>query len=87
MKHALISKNEPVEQGYRVAQVQPAGEDFEISDAGDLFWIDVEDHIVADEYWYDPVTETLKEVPKVTVDSTAEARANEMIEELLKSIQ
>lgn len=87
MKHALISKNEPVEQGYRVAQVQAEGENFEISDAGDLFWIDVEDHVIPDQYWYDPVTETVKEVPKVSVDSAADSRVNEMIEELLKTIE
>lgn len=87
MKHALISKNEPVEQGYRVAQVQPENEHFEISDAGDLFWADAPDDVFAETHWYDPSDETFKLLPAVTADETAERRTQQMIEELLNSIK
>jgi hypothetical protein len=54
MKNALISPNEPRETGYRVAEVSDTT--FEI--APPLFWISCENNIVADEYFYDPVTQT-----------------------------
>lgn len=50
MKNALISPNEPRETGYRVAQV----EDNTFDVAKPLFWVECEDYIVADEYWYNP---------------------------------
>ena len=87
MKHALISKNEPVEQGYRVAQVQPENEHFEISDAGDMFWVDASDDVFAETHWYDPSDETFKRIQVATLDSTAEARANDLISEFLNSIK
>ena len=51
---ALISPNEPVETGYRVAQV--AQLEFEV--APPLFWADCTDEITADVYWYNPETQT-----------------------------
>lgn len=50
---ALISPNEPVETGYRVAQIDEVG--FEV--APPLFWIDCVDDIAADVYWYNPETQ------------------------------
>lgn len=86
MKHALISKNEQVEQGYRVAQVQPETQHFEISDAGDMFWVDAPDDVTPDTHWFDPNDESFKLIPKPALDATAEARANDLISEFLSSI-
>jgi hypothetical protein len=57
---ALISPNEPREAGYRVAQVEPA--DFPV--AKPLFLVDCADDVVADQFWYDPETQTIKPVPQ-----------------------
>lgn len=56
MKQALISLNEPVETGYRVAQI--ADQSFEI--APPLFWVECADDVVADQFWYDPSDQTIK---------------------------
>lgn len=56
---ALISPNEPVETGYRVAEV--AQDSFEI--APPLFWVDCTDDVVADQFWYDPTDQIIKSVP------------------------
>lgn len=57
---ALISPNEPVQAGYRVAQVEPV--DFPV--AHPLFWADCADDVVADQFWYDQETQTIKPVPQ-----------------------
>lgn len=59
---ALISPNEPRETGYRVAQVEPNDEVFEV--AQPLFWVDCADDVVADQFWYDHETQTIKPVPE-----------------------
>ena len=59
MKQALISPLEPVEAGYRVAEVAPAA--FEV--APPFFWAECADEVVADKFWYDPVSEALEPVP------------------------
>jgi hypothetical protein len=69
MKKALISSIEPVQSGYRVAQVEPIENTFAV--AADLFWVDCTDDIVADQFWYDPSDETIKPLP-VPVVSTPE---------------
>lgn len=56
---ALISPVEPVETGYRVAQV--AENTFEV--ALPLFWIECSSDIVADKFWYNPEDEKLYPVP------------------------
>lgn len=56
---ALIAPNEPVNAGYRVAQVDQAI--FEV--ASPLFWIDCEDNVVADSWYFDPVDSAIKELP------------------------
>jgi len=56
---ALIAPNEPVNVGYRVAQVSQAI--FEV--ASPLFWVDCEDNVVADLWYFDPVDSAIKELP------------------------
>jgi hypothetical protein len=61
MKEALISTIEPRETGYRVAQVEPTGQTFPV--ASDFFWTPCADDVVADQFWYDPVDQTIKPNP------------------------
>lgn len=66
MKKALIHKNEIVEiwngsKGYRICQVESAENIFDV--APDLFWVDCEDHIKADQFWFDPIDNTIKDFP------------------------
>jgi len=58
MKKALISPQEPVGSGYRIAWTN----DVEIEHAPPLFWVDCADEVVQDEYWYDPADQTIKVV-------------------------
>jgi hypothetical protein len=51
-KQALISPNEPRESGYRVAQVEPDDQIFEVG--APLFWTPCADDVVADQFWYNP---------------------------------
>jgi len=57
---ALISPKEPRETGYRVAEVEPV--DFPV--AQPLFWVDCADDVVADQFWYDPETASIKPIPQ-----------------------
>lgn len=57
---ALISTLEPRETGYRVADVHETG--FEVHSS--LFWVDCEDNVVADQFWYDPESQTIKPIPE-----------------------
>ncbi len=59
---ALISSIEPVESGYRVAQVELSTNVFAVAEG--LFWIDCAEDVVADQFWYDPTDETIKPVPQ-----------------------
>jgi hypothetical protein len=59
MKKCLISPLEPCESGYRVAEV--AESSFEV--ALPLFWVDCNDDIVADLYWYNPEDKSITLVP------------------------
>jgi hypothetical protein len=59
MKEALISPLEPVAGGYRVAQV--ATESFEV--ALPFYWMRCADDVVADEWYFDPTTRSIKQVP------------------------
>jgi hypothetical protein len=58
---ALISPNESKETGYRVAEVSVNGFDV----AQPLFWVDCADNVVADQFWYDPVDQTIKQIPQL----------------------
>ena len=58
---ALIATNEPRETGYRVAQVEPDDQIFDVS--AELFWTTCPDTTVADQVWYDPSDQSFKEFP------------------------
>lgn len=60
MKNALISPNEPVQSGYRIAEVSITA--FEV--ALPLFWVTCTDDVVADKFWYDPKDEAIKPIPE-----------------------
>jgi hypothetical protein len=62
---ALISKIEPRQTGWRIAQVEPDDKIFPV--AADFFWVNCADHIVADQHWYDPVDNTIKDMPATVV--------------------
>jgi len=57
---ALIAPNELVYSGYRVAQVQ----DYEFEVASPLFWVDCDNNVLADQFWYDPADQTIKPNPQ-----------------------
>lgn len=58
---ALISTIEPRETGYRVAQVEPEQNVFDVAEG--LFWVDCPAHITQDDFWYDPQDQLFKETP------------------------
>jgi len=60
---ALISTTEPVESGYRVAQVEPDNAVFPVAET--LFWVDCADDIVAGDYWYDHSDHTIKPIAAI----------------------
>lgn len=60
MKKALISPLEPREEGYRVAEVAETA--FEV--ATPFIWVDCQDDIVADKFWYDPADSQIKPIPE-----------------------
>jgi len=60
---ALISPNEPRYSGYRVAQVEQ--QEFEV--APPLFWVNCDDTVKADLFWYDPADQTIKPNPPVII--------------------
>jgi len=59
---ALISSVEPVESGYRVAQVATDDMTFVVADG--LFWVDCADDVVQDQFYFDPVTQQIIPVPE-----------------------
>jgi len=59
---ALISSVEPRETGYRVAQVEQDENIFLVS--SELFWIDCNSDVVADVFWYDPITQMIQPIPE-----------------------
>ena len=61
MKQALVSTIEPVQTGYRIAQVVPTGEIFPVSI--ELFWTPCADDVVQDQFWYDPSDQQIKPIP------------------------
>lgn len=58
---ALISPIEAREQGCRVAQV----EEVEFDVAAPLFWVDCDDTIKADKFWYNLSDETFNVIPEI----------------------
>jgi len=70
MKEALISPNQPIETGYRVAEVVDQGQTFEV--AQPLFWTPCADDVVADQFWYDPNDQLIKPFPIEVEDAPIE---------------
>ena len=62
MKKALICPNEPVPNGFRIAQVETETNIFSVADP--LYWMDCADEVVADFWYFDTNDQTIKEVPK-----------------------
>lgn len=58
---ALISSIEPVQSGYRVAQVEQDANIFPVAEG--LFWAPCSEDVVADQFWYDPADEAIKPIP------------------------
>jgi hypothetical protein len=69
---ALISTIEPRETGYRVAQVEE--ESFPVAEPV-LFWVDCDNTIVADRYWFDPTDNSFKAIIS-TPESIEASRRN-----------
>lgn len=66
MKKALISTLEPREhfdgsKGFRVAQVELAENIFEVGEG--LHWVDCEDIVIQDEFYFDTTTNSIVPVP------------------------
>ncbi len=60
MKYALVCKNEPREQGYRVAEIVDA---IPYEPAPDHMWVECADDLKADAKWFDPSDNTYKDFP------------------------
>lgn len=58
MKKALISYNEPVKNGFRVAQVESAENIFPVAEG--LEWVDCADDVVADVYFFNAETNAIE---------------------------
>ena len=58
---ALISSIEPVESGYRVAQVATDDMTFVVADV--YFWIDCADNVVADRFYFEPASKQIILIP------------------------
>ncbi len=57
---ALISPNESRYGGYRIAWVN----EIEVEQQPPLFWVDCNDAVKADQFWYDPADQTIKPNPQ-----------------------
>jgi hypothetical protein len=69
MKYALVCKNEPREQGYRVAEIVDA---IPFEPAPDHMWVECADDLLADAKWFDPSDSSFKEFPKPIVQASAD---------------
>lgn len=67
-KQALISPNEPRESGYRVAQVVPDGQTFNVGEP--LFWTPCADNIAQDQWWYNPTNDSFLPLPANIISIT-----------------
>jgi len=79
MTKALISKIEPREQGYRVAQIAEDNAIFGVAE--DLMWVDCPSTTLADQYWYNPVDGSfnsfaIKIIPNSTTTSNSTTTPN-----------
>ena len=62
MKKALVCSNEPAYGGWRIAQVEPAENIFLV--ATPLSWIDCNDDVVADLWYYDTNVNKIIPIPE-----------------------
>jgi hypothetical protein len=69
MKNALISPNEPVQTGYRIAEVS----DITFQVAQPLFWAICDNAVTAEKYWYDPTDQIIKAIPERPLPTVIEA--------------
>jgi hypothetical protein len=69
MKKALVCPNEPVTNGYRIAQVEPAENIFDVAEP--LYWMDCSDDVIADRWYFDSTENTIKEVSKLLQSTTS----------------
>jgi hypothetical protein len=65
---ALVSKIEPREGGYRVAQVVAPGEEFAVAEG--MMWVDCDATVAADAVWYDPNAAAFRSFPIVEAAPT-----------------
>ena len=79
-KKALISKVEPRESGFRVAQVENASDIFEVGSG--LEWVDCANDVVADQFWYDPTDQLIKANPIVVVEEPVAPTKEELMVQL-----
>ena len=56
---SLINPNQPILDGYYVVEV--AQNDFPVAEP--LFWLDCDNTVVAYEYYYEPTTQTILQIP------------------------
>jgi hypothetical protein len=59
MKYALIEPQMPYETGFVITCVNPNS--FEVCPP--LYWVECDDNIIAYQYWYDPITQIISEIP------------------------
>jgi hypothetical protein len=74
MKYALVCKNEPREQGYRVAEIVDL---IPFEPAPEHMWVECSDDLVADAKWFDPSDNTYKDFPPSPVPVNLQASADQ----------
>ena len=79
MKKALISTIEPITNfdgstGIRVAQVENASDIFEVAEG--LYWVDCNDNVIADEFYFDDISKSILPVPKRTATNPQPTASN-----------
>jgi hypothetical protein len=58
---ALICPNEPIQNGYRIAQVESDNSIFPVAEP--MYWMDCSAEVVPDVWYYDPADQAIKENP------------------------
>ena len=59
MKKALVCPNEPVTNGYRIAQVELPENVFPMAEP--LYWMDCDNEVVADQWYFDTNENIIKQ--------------------------
>ena len=65
MKFALISPNEQAHEGWRVAQVEE--KKFDVADP--LFWVECEDAVTAEDYFFSKEIQAILQIPIPVVET------------------